>query len=184
METFTEAKPFIRDPGYSARRRRYTADLKRLLGEGEIDAPIAPLMERIIGLQHCFTLQSCYGHFREEDGREGYIVERAPPDVGEDRIVHYRIAYVAFCIQEISAGRKLLEDFRAIPDLDPDYIQFGSAGWFWNRCGNSYVLQVEPKRCACEDSVDVEVSEAYHIQAIRDEFYAELERIVREHSEP
>lgn len=34
--------------------------------------------------------------------------------------------------------------FGAITAIEPDYLQFGSADWFWERWLNSYALQVEP----------------------------------------
>ncbi len=42
--------------------------------------------------------------------------------------------------------RDSFHDLRQIPAIDPEYIQFGCAEWFWEAQVNSYALQVEPMR--------------------------------------
>jgi len=71
----------------------------------------------------------------------------------------------------------MLEELREIAGIDPEYIQFGSADWFWDRCVNSYVLQVSPLRNAHEDHFDVSVEEAFRIEQLRDEFFERLQAI-------
>lgn len=57
--------------------------------------------------------------------------------------VEYRIAYLALCIENSAPGRMLYDSLQAIPAINPQNIQFGSAHWFWERQVNSYVLQVK-----------------------------------------
>ncbi len=181
MKTFTQARPLVEDRGYVQRRERYLSDLGPLLSSGEIDAPIVSLIERISEITHCFTLQSCYGHFVLEGRPSEYGIKRTLPDLNRSSTVHYRIAYMAFCVQNNNHGRHLLEDLRAVADVDPEYTQFGSADWFWNRSVNVYVLQVQPKRFMSEDSFDVEVAEAVEIEASRDAFYSRLDETMDRH---
>ena len=65
-----------------------------------------------------------------------------------------------------------------IPALAPDGIQFGSSGWFWERCVNTYVLQVEPARHNEKDEVILEKEEARQVQTTRDLFFNELKRLL------
>ena len=92
--------------------------------------------------------------------------------------VTYHIAYVALCLENSPAGKELLDDLMDIPAADPEFIQFGSADWFWARQVNSYALQVEPKRYMDKDQVTVDYREALHIQEVRDSFFSELRKIV------
>lgn len=181
MKTYTQARPFVDDPGYETRRRHYIDELQRCLSDGGIDAPIVPIVERMSRISCCFTLQSCYGHFVRAGGHSDYSVKRLASDIAPDSVVRYRIAYVAFCAQNNTSGRRLLEDLRAVADADPEHTQFGSAIWFWGRCVNSYVLQVQPARCVSEDSLDVGVTEAVKIEAARDAFYSRLDETIGRH---
>ena len=61
-----------------------------------------------------------------------------------------------------------------IPTRAPEYIQFGSADWFWKRWANSYVLQVEPARHKEKDAVILDATEARQVQRVRDQFLVEL----------
>jgi hypothetical protein len=70
-----------------------------------------------------------------------------------------------------------LEDLTGI---DPEYVQFGCAEWFWERQVNSYVLQVEPERYKMRDKVGVSFQEALHIERVRDRFFHELRKMVHE----
>jgi hypothetical protein len=65
-----------------------------------------------------------------------------------------------------------------IPLIDPAYIQFGSAGWFWKRWVNSNTLQVEPTIHKNKDEVIIGVREALHIKKIRDLFFEEMRRLL------
>ena len=137
-----------------------------------IDTPIADLIADFARLPHCFTLQSCYGHFIHAPHQAPSTLDRIP--AGHAGPVRYRIAYVALCIANDPSGRSLLESLRQIPAIDPDYVQFGSADWFWNRSRNSYALQVEPTRDMGRDEAVLEVAEALHVESVRDTFFTKL----------
>jgi tRNA(Phe) wybutosine-synthesizing methylase Tyw3 len=59
METFIEARTLVPDPDYADRRRAYV----RALDLESIDTPIVRLVDCLNKTHHCFTLQSCFGHF-------------------------------------------------------------------------------------------------------------------------
>ncbi len=171
METFTGPKECIENP-------RYHSDRLEILGSldlGCIDRPIVELVQGFTALPQCFTVQSCYGHFLHGPEQGRHNLERLSPGHGGQ--IHYRIAYMAFCIDNSPRGWELRESLELIPSLDPDYVQFGSADWFWERYPNSYVLQVEPARYRTKDQVDIEHSEAAHIERARDLFFIGLREL-------
>ena len=178
MQTYTKAKPLVSNSGYDSDRRRVLEGLKTALSTGSIDEPMVDIVERFARVPCCYTLQSCYGHFVSESCADTRNTERAADMGGTDSILHYRIAYIAFCIQNSVRGRMLLEELRAIADIDLDYVQFGSADWFWKTCLNSYVLQVSPLRGAHQDSFDVSIEEALRIEQTRDEFFDRLRDVL------
>ena len=173
METFTQTKEFVDDPSYNERRLESLSklDIKT------IDAPIVELIRGLAQLPYCFTLQSCYGHFLHGDQKDPKNIEPLPVS---DRMamVDYRIAYVALCIQDNDTGRALFYDLREFTEIDPKYIQFGCAEWFWRTHPNSYALQVEPQRHMYKDSVSVSYQEALHIEANRNKFFSMLEDLI------
>lgn len=140
METFTKARPFVENPYYEEQRWN---SLQKL-DYSSIDSPIVEIVRGFTGLPYCFTLQSCYGHFLYPGQSDPYSIESLPADESI-RIVEYRIAYLALCIEDTVRGRELFGELREITSVDPQYIQFGSADWFWERQLNSYALQVEPE---------------------------------------
>jgi hypothetical protein len=71
---------------------------------------------------------------------------------------------VAFCLENSPPGRALHKSLELVPRLDPDYLQFGSAEWFWERYPNSYLLRVEPARYMTKDQVVIEQSEALYVE--------------------
>ncbi len=73
--------------------------------------------------------------------------------------VKYRIAYITFCIDNSASGRALLETLKKITTIDPKYVQFCCAEWFWNWQVNSYALQVEPDRFKHKDTAVVDFKE-------------------------
>ena len=175
METYTELKDFVDNPYYHRQRQ----EALRGLDISTIDIPIVPTIEGLANLPYCFTLQSCYGHFLHRDQRDSQNIKPLP--ISESiSSVEYRIAYIALCIQNSDLGRALSHDLREIPAMDPEYIQFGCAEWFWQRQVNSYVLQVEPGRFRTKDRITVDYQEALHIERIRNMFFGELNRIVQE----
>jgi hypothetical protein len=172
LETFAEPKELAKNTGYQAQK------LEKLAGftDSMIDAPIRELVGHINDLPYCFTLQCCYGHFTYDGQRDPYNLE-ALPRTTRIKSVEYRIAYVAFCIENSASGRTLLEDLNRITTVDPKNVQICSAEWFWKKQVNSYALQVEPYRFRHEDKVILDYEEALHIEKVRHEFFVRLEEL-------
>ncbi|MCK4312774.1 MAG: hypothetical protein KAW88_08585 [Candidatus Cloacimonetes bacterium] len=172
METFTEFKPLVKNPYFHQQREKSLNQLDI----NTIDAPIKEIIKGFSNLPYCFTLQSCYGHFLYNNQKNPNNIE---PLLSLDKItkVEYRIAYIALCIQNNPPGRMLLQELKKIPAIDPDYVQFGCADWFWKRQVNSYALQVEPERYKTKDKITVNFQEALHIENVRNEFFRRLEKI-------
>ena len=57
-----------------------------------------------------------------------------------------------------------------VPLIEPEYIQFGCAEWFWEQQVNSFVLQVEPKRFMDKDRLNIDYKEALYVEKIRNQF--------------
>ena len=133
-------------------------------------------MERFSMLPYCFTLQSCYGHFLYSSQQDIHNLDHLPTrDVGP---VTYRIAYVAFCLENSQSGIRFFNSLSRVPEIDPRFVQFGSADWFWERYSNSYVLQVEPAKHVNKDQVTMEHRKAQHIQRIRDIFFIRIAELL------
>ena len=148
METFTEPKELVENLSYQEQRQESLAGLT----DSMIDTPIIGLVNDINTLPCCFTLQSCYGHFIYNGQNDTRNLEPLPHTDKIDR-VEYRIAYLAFCIENSALGKGLIAALGRITDIDPANIQFCSAKWFWERQVNSYALQVEPDRFKHKDKV-------------------------------
>lgn len=177
VETFVEARPLVQDVAFEEHRRRALAELEVALSSNAIDMAITDMIRRFSRIPYCFTIQSCHGHFvSKENGDE--VDPFSGAECGNLYAIHYRIAYLALCVQNSAEGESLLDDLKSIAEIDPDYIQYGSANWFWNRCPNTYVLQVEPSRSACQDAVDVSMEEARHLAETRDKFFRGLDAIL------
>jgi len=168
VETFTKAREFVEHRGYARARQEAVATLDL----ASIDDPIKDIVEGVAVLPHCFTLQCCYGHFICASEQDPHTFEPIP--LGFSGLVTYRIAYIAFCLENSRRGQALRQSLARLPAVDPDYIQFGSADWFWERWANSYAIQVEPKAHMLKDEAILESVEAQHIQAVRDRFFEEL----------
>jgi hypothetical protein len=173
METFIKAKDFVPNPRYHEQRE----ECLRKLDINTVDPPLIDLITGFRALPYCFTLQSCYGHFLHRKQRDPGNLDPLPV-LGSISKVEYRIAYLALCIQDNDPGRRLFVMLSKIPDIDPGYIQFGCAEWFWEQQANSYVLQVEPERHKTKDSLFIGYQEALHLQKIRDEFFGGLKRVI------
>lgn len=178
METFTQPRDILDNPRFKEQRQEYLSRLDL----GTIDAPIVELVRAFAKLPYCFTLQSCYGHFIYRGQRDPNNVDPLPEKGGNGK-VKYRIAYIAVCVEDSDRGRRLLDDLSDFPAIDPEYVQFGCAGWFRERQVNTYVLQVEPERHATKDTATVSYGEALHIEKVRNEFFERLARLVRERLE-
>jgi len=172
METFAQPRQLVDNPRFDSDRKRA---LKKLL-LNDVDAPIRGIVEGFARLPCCFTLQSCFGHFVHAEESAADNLEPLPAhDIGP---VTYRIAYVALCLQTSSSGERLLSALAKVPSIAPDFVQFGSPGWFWDRQVNSFALQVEPSRFAQLDQAVIDHAEALQVQHIRDQFFATLSNIV------
>ena len=174
METLTAPKEFVENPYFKEQR------LKSLSGliDDMIDTPIVEIINGFNELPYCFTLQCCYGHFLYPGQKNPDKLESLPVTKSIDR-VDYRIAYIAFCIENSGSGKRLFEALRDITLIDPDNIQFCSAEWFWKRQVNSYALQVEPDRFKHKDRALLGYKEALYIEKIRNEFFVQLGALLR-----
>lgn len=173
METFVPPRPFVADPGYGRDRQRALATLR----DDALDAPIAGLVRTFNRLPHCFTVQSCYGHFVWRQGQAERNLDPLPRlDPGP---ILYRIAYVFLRLEDSPAGRGLRQELARVPDIAPDCVQFGSADWFREEHPNGYALQVEPARLATRDQATVGHAEALRIEEVRGRFFEELARVAR-----
>lgn len=169
METFIEVKELSENPNYLSQREAKLGGLS----DAVIDAPITDLVNGLNRLPHCFTLQSCFGHFVYKGQEMPHNLVPLPLSDPPAR-VEYRIAYLAVCIENSTSGRALLNALAMVPSIDPETVQWGCATWFWKRQINSYVLQVEPMRFKYSDTAMVSFEEARHIEMIRNDFYAKL----------
>ncbi|MBN1504342.1 MAG: hypothetical protein JW952_04690 [Candidatus Eisenbacteria bacterium] len=174
MDTFTEPKALAKNPHYARQRRSTLAELT----DGMIDKPIVGLIRAFNKLPYCFTMQCCYGHFVYPGQSDPRSLAPLPRGIDVGR-VQYRIAYVAFCVQDSDRGRTFLEALRQVPHLDPDNIQFCCAEWFWERHVNSYALQVEPDRFKSQDEAVLDYREALKIEKTRNAFFIELDALLR-----
>ncbi|MGD9009419.1 MAG: hypothetical protein PVG41_15955 [Desulfobacteraceae bacterium] len=174
METFTQFKPLTENSLYPEQRRNCLTSLDI----ASLDAPIAEIVTGFNALAYCFTLQSCFGHFLFKGQTDEHNL--APlPSAKPIHAIEYRIAYIALCIENSSAGSTLIEALRQVVDIDPQNIQFGSAEWFWRRQVNSYALQVEPDRFKYQDRATLEYEEALIIEDVRNKFFARLDALLR-----
>lgn len=173
METFIKAKEFTDNPNYQEQRKKNIAGLT----DGMIDEPIVEIVKGFNKFPYCFTLQSCYGHFVYSEHDNPHNIDPLP---GTDTISHveYRIAYIAFCIENNNEGKRLFEALKETTAINPENIQFGSAEWFWKRQVNSYALQVEPDRFKHQDTATLDYQEALNIEKIRNEFFFQLQALI------
>jgi len=172
METFIEVKEFV--PNLKFDKQRSKA-LKKI-NYKHIDSPIVDIIKRLNELPYFFTLQCCYGHFLYKNQNDEHNLEPIPKST-EFEEIEYRIAYLAFCIQDTVKGTKLLNSLRDLTKIDSENIQFGCANWFWDRQVNSFILQVEPDRFKMYDKAILNFKGALHIETIRDQFYNLLNKI-------
>jgi hypothetical protein len=173
LETFTELKKLLENPHFQKQKQEVLGEL----ADDMIDKPIVNLIKGFNELPYCFTLQCCYGHFVYSGQKDTHNLDPMPTkEINTE--VEYRIAYIAFCVENNPSGRGLLEAFKGIADIDPENIQYGCAEWFWNRQINSYTLQVEPDRFKNQDTAILDFKEALHIQKIRNTFFNQLNELL------
>ena len=175
METFTKVKRFLANPGFRKQRQKILNNIDL----DSIDSSIIKIISGFLKLPYCFTLQCCYGHFLYDGHEDPYSLDPLPVSekIGD---VEYKIAYIAFCIQDSPPGKILFKKLSKVPEIDPEYIQFGSASWFWKKQVNTYALQVEPERYCLRDTASINYEEALHVERIRNLFFQRLEDIIQE----
>jgi hypothetical protein len=96
----------------------------------------------------------------------------------DDTMIEYRLAYLAICLQNNDTGQRLRDGLSRTVEIDPEYIQFGCADWFWRRHPNSYVVQTEPQRFRNQDTAMVRIKEALHLQSVRDRMFDRIREII------
>jgi hypothetical protein len=173
LETFIEPGKLENNPGFEKQKLKTLDELS----DGMIDEPIVSIIRGLNHLPYCFTLQCCYGHFMYYGHWDPHNLDPIPESEQISR-VEYRIAYIAFCIDNCESGRGLLDKLQKITATNPDNIQFCSASWFWRRQVNSYALQVEPDRFKHKDKAILDYNEALHIEKLRYKFFEELEELL------
>jgi hypothetical protein len=174
VETFANPKEFVENPQFRDQKQKMMAGLS----DEMLDAPIIELINSFNLLPYCFTLQCCYGHFVHDRQKDPYNLEPLPV-TNTIRSVEYRIAYVAFCIENCASGRMFREALSDIRLADPDNIQFCSAEWFWERQVNSYALQVQPDRFKDKDKSILDYREALLIEKVRNVFFVQLQVLLQ-----
>ena len=172
METFTKARELVENRGFVRDRQKSIAELDLSC----IDSPIADIVEGFNALPYCFTLQCCYGHFLCFPEQGPHNFDPIPP--GFSGFVTYRIAYIALCLENSSHGQTLRQSLARLPAIDPDFVQFGSADWFWEQWLNSYAFQVEPMAHMLKDEAILGPAEALQTQAARDLFFGEIRTLL------
>lgn len=175
METFCIAKPMIPDSDFEDRRQAAVKEIDLR----QIDAPLRLLIERLSALPYCFSLQCCWGHFVHDTQLDRHWIDPLG-EVREDAAITYRLAYLAVCLKRDESGIKLFDDLKDLTRIDPEYLQFGSADWFWNRQINSYAVQVMPDRFKDRDTAEVTVEEARHLEQVKQRMFEKLDLLVRE----
>lgn len=173
METFTELKPLVPNPGFKSQRKMKLAGLTDDL----IDQPIVSIVNRLNALPFCFTLQSCFGHFLHQNQPDQHNLEPLPKDLDIGKI-EYRIAYLAFALDDSPAGAAFLQSLQSIAALDMENIQLGCAEWFWQQQINSYALQVEPSRLKNQDRVILDYQEALTVESARNRFFDAIDALL------
>ena len=175
METFCTSRSLIDNPQFNRQRERAQSGLNA----GMLDRPIVPIITALNADPGCFTLQSCWGHFLPDGEDDLHTLKPLAARFSRYDEVEYRIAYIAFCVDTGPRGRKLLKAMEQIPAIEPEYVQFGCAHWFWKQQVNSYVLQVEPERFQDRDSVMLSCPEACFVEEVRDRFFRKLETVLQ-----
>jgi len=173
LETYAEAKEPVDNPDFTDQKRSSLTGLTNTT----IDSPILDIVRKMNELPHCFTLQCCFGHF-VYTGQDNPHDLKPLPETNDIGRIEYRLAYIAFCVENNDAGRDLLRRYREIADADPEYVQFLSADWFWQRHVNSFAIQVMPVRFKDRDTAEISYEEALRVQAARDNMYRRLKEIV------
>jgi hypothetical protein len=172
METFAAPKSLVPNPNFEAQKQSSLAGLK----DHMIDAPIVDIIKRFNRLPFCYTLQSCFGHFVYEGQPDRHSINPLPATTVTTPI-EYRIAYIAFGVDNCNAGRKFINALDELTALDRTCIQFCSADWFWKKQVNTYALQVEPERFKHQDTAVLDDAEARRVESVRNNFFDHIKQI-------
>jgi hypothetical protein len=172
VETFSNPRKIVENTRYIQDRKAALA----VLDLDSIDKPIVDIVSGFDTLPHCFTLQCCYGHFICSPGQNLHSLQPIPR-LYSGR-VRYRIAYIAFCLENSSRGLAFRDSLAQVAAVDSGYVQFGSPDWFWEQWVNSYALQVEPIAHQFKDEVILEAAEARPVQKARDLFFSALRELM------
>lgn len=175
METYTEPRELVENPGFRQQREQALAGLSSDM----LDGPIVDLITGLNELPCFFTLQCCYGHFLFEGCADSDNLDPLPV-LESTAEVTYRIAYLAFCVDNSAKGKEILALLKGVTSVDPDNIQFCCAEWFWERQKNSYALQVEPDRFKRWDTADISYKEALKVEQVRGQFFQRLREVLEE----
>jgi hypothetical protein len=176
METYVASKSFVEDPDYEIARTKALNDLDLAV----IDTPILDIIDDFSRIPHCFTMQSCWGHF-VHDGQPDPRGCAPLADCDDKTEIRFQLAYVAVCLENSEHGKALRNDLRGLVEIDPSNVQFGSAEWFWKQRVNSYVLQVEPDRFKYQDRAMIGVEEAFRLEQLKARVFDEIRLIVSAH---
>jgi hypothetical protein len=178
LETFIEPKQLQDNPKFIKQKPKSLAGLS----DAMIDEPIIKIVNNFNKRPYCFTLQSCFGHFLYSGQNDPYNVDPIP--LGRSiNTIEYRIAYLAFCIENSEPGRNFLNALKELTFIDLQNIQFCSAEWFWKRQLNSYALQVEPDRFKDKDTAILGYHEALQVEKVRNEFFLQLKTLLQKQSD-
>ncbi len=172
METFAAPKPLVPNPNFETQKQSSLAGLK----DHMIDEPIVELIKRFNRLPFCYTLQSCFGHFVYE-GQTNILNLNPLPADNISGAIEYRIAYIAFAIDNSDAGSRFRQALGEVVAVDQANIQFCSAEWFWEKQVNTYALQVEPDRFKHQDKALLDYAEARQVEAVRNRFFDHIKQI-------
>ena len=175
METYTRPKKLVKNPHYQKQKERSVAKLNNSM----IDKPIINIVNSFNKLSYCFTLQCCFGHFIYEGQKNLHNFKPLNAVSLKTNNIKYKIAFIAFCVQNNKLGKIFLKSVARVEKIDPKSVQFCCAEWFWKNQVNSFVLQVEPEEFKHQDTALLNIEEALHIERIRNEFFVSLEKIIK-----
>ena len=114
METFTQPRKLV----YNAQFEQQKLISLSGLTDEMIDAPIVEIIRDFNNRDDSFTLQCCYGHFLYE-GQDNPENLESLSETHSIETVEYRIAYLAFCIDNCTSGKLFLETLKSLTQTEP-----------------------------------------------------------------
>ncbi|MCK5126539.1 MAG: hypothetical protein KAR42_09805 [candidate division Zixibacteria bacterium] len=173
METFNTIHDFVDDSSFERNRDKSISTLPKI----SIDPPLQNLINLCSLLPCCYTMQCCWGHFVYPGQSDPDSLAPLPESL-EVNDVEYRLAYIAFCLQNSKSGRRFRDSMAEIVNLNSEYIQLCSADWFWEQRVNTYQLQVEPERFKHLDKAIIPFTEAKLIEKLKAKVYDQLTKTI------